>query len=122
MIIKLLISFGFLFITTTVFGAKYFAEVKSNNTVARVVVADNIEFCQKYLGGKWIETFMDNPDKNYAGVGDDYLEIHKDFTRPQPHPSWILNDKKKWEPPVIVPTDGKRYEWDEAVRNWKVVP
>ena len=35
--------------------SRYFAQIE-NNTVTRVIVAHNIEWCQSRLGGEWIET------------------------------------------------------------------
>lgn len=118
---KYLITILIIFNCNFVFGARYFAEINPlNNTVKRVIVADNQEWCEKALGGVWIETFIDRQDRNYAGIGDDYLEIHNDFCRPQPYPSWVLNEKRQWEAPVLMPADGKSYTWDENTLSWKL--
>lgn len=101
------------------FGAKYFAEVGQNNVVQRVIVADSAEWCTQALGGIWIETFIDNPNKNYAGKGHDYFEIYKDFVAPTPFVSWVLNEKRKWKAPVAMPVDGKYYIWNESIGNWE---
>ena len=89
MLKKLLIISVVIFTCNISFGARYFAEVSNNNVVKRVIVADNAKWCSQALGGTWIETFADNPNKNYAGVGFDYLEIYNDFCTPMPYPSWI---------------------------------
>lgn len=37
----------------------------------------------------------------------------------KPYPSWILNvDKCLWEPPILYPTDDKKYSWDEDTQDW----
>jgi hypothetical protein len=57
--------------------------------------------------------------KNFAGVGDVYDESKNAFYKPQPYPSWTLNeDTCHWQAPVAYPDDGKVYEWDEAITNW----
>jgi hypothetical protein len=57
--------------------------------------------------------------KNYAGIGYTYDEQRDAFIPPQPYPSWLLSeDTCLWNPPVAMPTDGKRYNWDEATTSW----
>jgi hypothetical protein len=61
--------------------------------------------------------------KNYAGLGYTYDEIIDGFVPPKPYPSWLLNTTTGlWDPPVPYPTDGKRYEWDEADQSWTEIP
>jgi hypothetical protein len=55
---------------------------------------------------------------NYAGVGYTYDPIDDAFIAPKPYPSWVLNSKKQWEPPIAYPTDGKLYAWDEETGEW----
>ena len=98
---------------------KYFAEIDINNAVKRVIVADSIDWCEQALGGRWIETFMDNPGKNYAGRGHDYFQIFEDFVSPQPFTSWLLDEKHKWKAPVDIPKDGKMYKWNESLLKWQ---
>ena len=119
MLKKLLIISLFILTCNISFGAKYFAEVSNSNVVKRVIVADNAEWCTQALGGTWVETFIDSPDKNYAGKGYDYFEIYKDFVAPTPFASWILNEKRKWVAPVTMPTDGKPYRWNETLLKWE---
>jgi hypothetical protein len=60
---------------------------------------------------------------NYAGLGYTYDSLHDVFYAPQPFPSWTLNQTAwLWEPPVAYPTDGKRYFWDETIKNWVLAP
>lgn len=61
--------------------------------------------------------------KNYAGIGYTYDDVIDGFIPPKPYPSWLLNTTTGlWDPPVPYPTDGKRYEWDEATQSWVEVP
>ena len=56
---------------------------------------------------------------NYAGVGHIYDAKNDVFYEPQPYPSWILNQTTWfWEPPIVYPLDGNRYQWDEATVSW----
>ena len=55
---------------------------------------------------------------NYAGIGYTYDPIADAFIAPKPYPSWVLNSKKQWEPPIAYPTDGKLYGWNEETGDW----
>ena len=55
---------------------------------------------------------------NYAGIGYTYDPIDDAFIAPKPYPSWVLNSKKQWEPPIAYPTDGKLYGWNEETGDW----
>ena len=51
-----------------------------------------------------------------AWVGGDYVGGY--FYPPQPFPSWTRSEGE-WQPPVPMPTDGERYEWDEDAQEWQ---
>lgn len=102
------------------FNSRYFAEIK-NNIVQRVIVADSKEWCVEHLGGTWIETFIDNPQKNYAGKGYIYYSDKNNFSSPRPYPSWKLDAECKWQAPVEKPKDGKMYKWNENQLKWDLV-
>ena len=108
----------------------HFAEIDADNTVLRVIVADTKEWCENNLGGTWVQTSYNtfagqHPEgrplhKNYAGIGYHWDGVG--FYAPQPFPSWTKNeDTYLWEAPVVYPNDGKVYEWDESILNWKEV-
>jgi len=108
----------------------HFAKVESG-VVTQVIVADNKEWCENNLGGTWVQTSYNthgnqHPEgrplhKNYAGIG--YTWDGTGFAAPQPFASWSLNsDTYLWEAPTPMPTDGKRYTWDEATTAWVEVP
>ena len=106
----------------------HFARIK-NNIVDQVVAVHNNDapdeatgnaFCERLFGGEWKQTsYNGNIRKNYAGVGYSYDEQRDAFIPPQPYPSWLLNEGTcLWNCPVIMPTDGKQYAWDEATNSW----
>lgn len=42
-------------------------------------------------------------------------ELHNN----SPYPSWTLHESESyWVAPVVYPTDGKMYDWDEATLSW----
>ena len=108
----------------------HFAEIGSDNTVLRVIVADTKEWCENNLGGTWVQTSYnthggEHPEgrplhKNYAGIGYHWDGVG--FYAPQPFPSWTKDeDTYLWEAPVAHPNDGKRYTWNEDILNWEEV-
>jgi hypothetical protein len=115
----------------------HFAQLNSNNMVTQVIVIANqelldngiesetkgIEFCSNLLGGTWKQTsYSGNIRKNYAGIGYTYDETLDAFIAPKPFNSWVLDeDKAQWKAPVDMPTDNKKYTWDEATTSWKEV-
>lgn len=113
----------------------HFAELDENNVVLRVIVVSNADaldengsesetvgavFCQNLFGGTWVQTsYNGNIRKNYAGVGYTYDAALDAFVPPKIYPSWVLNsDTAQWEAPVPMPSDGKRYRWDEPTVSW----
>ena len=100
----------------------YFAELV-DDTVTQVIVvnddiADGAQFCHDLLGGLWVETFIDDPDKNYAGIGYTYNPVTNDFIPPQPYPSWTLDSNDIWQPPVPQPIAPPKTYWDEDTQTW----
>ena len=105
----------------------HFAKV-IDGVVDQVIVADSADWCEANLGGTWIQTSYNTQGnvhalggtplhKNYAGIG--YTWDGTGFAAPEPYASWTLNaDTYIWEAPTPMPTDGKRYMWDEATTSW----
>lgn len=120
----------------------HFAKLDNNNTVIEIHCVANaaldvnneeqsgIEFLTEWSDGytNWVQTSYNTHGnvhtlggtplhKNYAGIGYHFDGIG--FYAPQPYPSWTKNaDTYLWEAPVAMPTDGKRYDWDEDAQNW----
>ena len=109
----------------------HYAKVE-DGIVTQVIVADGPDWCEKNLGGEWVQTSYITYGgvhsggkfpihKNYAGIG--YLFDGVGFYAPQPYPSWTKNlDTYLWEAPVAMPTDDKQYTWDEATTSWVEIP
>lgn len=110
----------------------HFAKV-INGIVTQVIVAEP-EFFDTFIDsspGRWVQTSYNTKGgvhleggtplrKNYAGVGFVYDDTRDAFIPPKPYPLWILNeDTCLWEPPIERPNDGKHYNWDESIQNWK---
>ena len=113
----------------------HFAKVEGG-IVTQVIVADQDVIDSGMFGAGWVQTSYNTrggihygqngqPDggvalrKNYAGIGYAYDAARDAFIAPQPFPSWVLNEQScQWEAPVPMPTDGKRYAWDEDAKAW----
>ena len=111
----------------------HFAKVE-NGIVTQVIVAEEDFIATGALGdpANWIQTSYNthggqHPEdrplrKNYAGVGYAYDDQRDAFIPPQPFNSWLLNeDTCLWDAPVAMPTDDKKYAWDEESVSWKEV-
>ena len=63
---------------------QYFAQLDENNVVTqvRVVTREFLEANPERYTGTWVETFYDNPNKLYAGVGYIYNQETEDFIVP----------------------------------------
>ena len=112
----------------------HFARIE-NNLVTQVIVVENkdtstpdgtevesigVALCQRLFGGNWVKTsYNGNVRKNYAGVGFTYNAGLDAFVPPKPYASWVLNnDTAQWNAPTPMPTDDKKYSWDEATTSW----
>jgi hypothetical protein len=57
--------------------------------------------------------------KNHASIGMTYDEDRDAFISPKPFNSWTLNETTcLWDPPVVKPDDGQRYNWNEENQTW----
>jgi hypothetical protein len=107
----------------------HFARVVDGK-VTEVIVAEQ-DFADT-LPGQWIQTSYNtygnqHPESrplrgNFAGIGYTYDAVNDVFIPPQPFPSWLLTSSWLWKAPVLMPTDGKRYGWDEATTSWVELP
>ena len=72
-----------------------------------------------YRGQKCVRTSYNNNIRyNYAVIGGTYDPDADAFIAPQPYPSWILNESKRWKAPIPYPNDNKMYYWDESAGDW----
>jgi hypothetical protein len=124
----------------------HFAELDSNNTVLRVVVACNQDIannggeqseqaakhfetvCPFSEGGvKWVQTsYNHNFRKQFAIIGSKFDFTKDKFILTQPFPSWSLDVNDDWKapvqhPPIITEGENKTYlpiYWDENGQRW----
>ena len=72
------------------------------------------------INAQWVQTSYNAETNgfrfNFAGLG--YYWDGTGFYAPQPYPSWTLDDKYQWQPPVARPVDDKFYTWSEDTLNW----
>lgn len=64
--------------------AQYFAQINDDNVVTHVAVVQQefLEANPERYSGTWVETFVDDPNKTYAGFGYIYDYDTQDFTPP----------------------------------------
>jgi hypothetical protein len=105
----------------------HFAELDENNKVIRVLVTDNndsngdegYQWLVDNLGGTWIKTSYNNKiRKQFASTNYTYDELNDVFIKPQPYPSWTLDNNFDWQPPTPYPNEGIGY-WDEENLKWQ---
>lgn len=111
-----------------------FAKVKDGKVV-NVIVAEP-EFFETFIDtspGTWIQTSYNTYGNqhrlggipvrgNYAGIGYTYDATNDVFIEPKPFSSWVLDESTwLWEAPIAMPTDGKKYKWNESIANWEEV-
>lgn len=97
--------------------------------VLKVIVAEQ-EFFNSFVDdspGEWIQTSYNTCGnvhklggtplrKNFASVGGCYDREGDFFHDTQPYASWTLNRTTGlWEPPIVYPTNGLNYLWDEEL-------
>jgi hypothetical protein len=98
-----------------------------NGKVTQVIVAE-ADFFTTFVDsspGTWIQTSFNTIGNqhtnsgtplrgNFAGIGYIYDQANDVFYEPQPYASWVLNNNSwTWEAPTTMPTDEKRYKWEE---------
>jgi len=117
----------------------HYAQLDENNIVLQVIVVHNNDcmlngvedeergelFCRSLYGidTRWKQTsYNAKIRKNYAGVGYAYDESKDAFIPPKPYASWVLNENTcRWDAPINLPDDGKKYVWDESSLSWTEV-
>jgi hypothetical protein len=125
-----------------------FAKLNSENIVTTVVsvvnevLKDSNGIEQESIGIQFLKTLYNEPNaiwkqtsyntnsgvhslggtpfrKNHAGIGYTYDSNRDAFIAPKPYNSWILNESTcNWDAPVVYPTDGQRYSWNEETQSW----
>jgi hypothetical protein len=106
----------------------HYAFLDRNNVVTEVIVGkDETDLTHDWesLYGEIRQqickrtSYNGNIRKNFAGIGYTYDAERDAFISPKPFASWVLNeDTCRWDAPVAMPTDDKRYTWNEANQSW----
>jgi len=108
----------------------HFAHI-TNGIVDQVIVIDQETLNTGHWGdpSEWVQTSYNtqagqHPEgrplrKNYAGIGYTYDTQRDAFIPSKPFASWLLDEATcLWNPPVAMPTDDKRYTWNEDTLSW----
>ena len=124
----------------TEFNMSHFAKVE-NSIVTQVLVVEQEFIDTGELGNPatWIQTSYNTKGgihydpltgepstdqskalrKNFAGIGYTYDKERDAFIPPKSFESWKLNEIScLWEAPILMPSDGKLYFWDEPLQDW----
>lgn len=80
LIVGMIMSSSFL---SSAHAERYFAQIE-NDTVVNVIVAEQSFI--SHLTGKWIETYRNQINKTYAGIGYSYNTTIKQFSPPAEPP------------------------------------
>ena len=109
----------------------HYAFLDSNNIVTEVIVGkdetDLTHDWEAFYGAIRQQvckrtSYNGNIRKNYAGIGYSYDSGRDAFIPPKSFASWVLNESTcLWEAPIPMPTDDKRYTWNEANQSWDEV-
>ncbi len=106
----------------------HYAFLNENNVVTEVITGiDENELIDGLDPETWYGNFKNqtcirtsynnNIRKQYAGVGYSYDPENDVFIRPQPYPSWLLNENFDWQPPNPKP-EGLNWRWHEDSLEW----
>jgi len=64
----------------------YFAQIVNDLVTEVIVINDDVtdgaQFAHDLLGGVWVETYMNNPNKNFAAIGYTYDIANNNFISP----------------------------------------
>lgn len=115
----------------------HFAEINENNTVLRVIVAEQDFINTGALGdpSRWIQTSYNTAGnqhalngtpfrKNFAGPGFTYDAVRDAFIEPKPMGTYVLDEETcTWSRPKPYPADktdpnAVMYTWNEEQQNW----
>jgi len=110
----------------------HFAQIDKNNIVTRVLVIEQDVVDTGLFGepSSFVQTSYNTQGgvhklggtplrKNYAGIGYTYDVSRDAFIPPKPYNSWVLNESTcLYDAPTPMPTDDKRYSWDESTTSW----
>jgi len=122
----------------------HFAKIGKGNIVEKIIVISDNDAPNEQAGVNFIQNLYQARDlwkqtsyntiggvhrtggtpfrKNFAGIGFKYDQTRDAFIPPKPYPSWTLNETTcLWEAPVVYPTDGQEYSWNETNQTWDLI-
>ena len=108
----------------------HYAFIDENNLVTEVITGiDETELIEGLDTETWYGNFRGQLCKRtsynskirgtYAGKGFTYNAVEDVFITPQPYPSWI-REGSFWYAPILYPTDGSIYNWNEENQSWDI--
>ncbi len=100
-----------------------YAKVNEDNVVENIIVATPEFISTLNDGYTYIQTYPDANGEasklfNLASKGGKFSATDNAFIGKSPFPSWTLDTKFQWQPPIPYPSDGKSYDWDESKLDW----
>lgn len=95
-----------------------FAKIE-NEFVTQIIVAEQDVIDSGLFGDGWVLA-SESPEKGcVAFIGCKYNAENNVFYEEKSFLSWTFNQEKFiWEPPIVLPNDGKKYRWDENSVSW----
>jgi hypothetical protein len=113
----------------------YFAKLGTGGVVEQVIVVDDGIATSELEGvdylnalyktdDVWKQTYPDelgvSKRKQYAGIDFRYDSELDIFIKPQPYPSWIIDENNDWQPPIPrpEPMEDASWFWDEDNESW----
>ena len=113
----------------------HFAKIEDGVVVAVYVIANDemvdedgveqeslgIARCNELMGeANWVQTSYNKKfRKLYAGIDYTYDTEKDKFIKPQPYPSWVLDENDDWQAPVAPePIEDQDYFNDRWLRKW----
>ena len=109
----------------------HYAFLDENNIVTEVITGiDETQLIEGLDPETWYSnlrgqtckrtSYNNNIRFNYAGIGMSYDADRDAFIAPKPYNSWLLDEATcQWKAPVVYPTDGLMYEWNEELIDWQ---
>lgn len=100
-----------------------YAKLDSNNVVINVIIAEKDYIDSRPNSASYVlGEFSSESNKLFANIGMIYDVSSSAFVyAPKPYPSWILNNKFEWIPPIPYPTEIGEYEWNETTLSWSKI-
>ena len=109
---------------------KHFAKLGLNSKVIGVTHVNDSDAPTEEKGIEYLNKLHNYPFWKYyakdglvrkrsAAIGYTYDEDRDAFISKKPYTSWVMNEAIcDWEAPILIPDDGKKYNWNESTTSW----